>query len=243
MCEEAARLLGLYTSALKGFHRAQGRVVDGKLKPSDGQFAQAIVDKKAAYRTLLGARRCYWDHVREHGCRETKARPAVTPPAPRSQVGILCDRLREAKKQMDLAHDGLNDAREVQTTGLSAPADGQYLYRRALEIQEFAASEYLRILADLKAAVPPAQNFDHHGNDGPTGEGDQARSGVGLLTQREIQVLKLIASGQSGREIGEVLGIAPKTVTVHRQNIYSKLQVHKTADLVRIALRMGLIEQ
>lgn len=64
-----------------------------------------------------------------------------------------------------------------------------------------------------------------------------------LLSQREIQILTLIASGKSGREAAELLGIAFRTVTVHRQNIYSKLQIRKTADLVRIALRMGWIDR
>ena len=242
MCEEAARLLGLYTSALSGFHRAQGRLVDGKLKPRSGQFAQAILDKKAAHRTLLGARQSYWDHVREHACRETKSRPAATAPAPRSESDILWDRLREAKTQLDHAYDGLSDAREIHVSGLSAAADGHYFYQRALEIQEFAASEYLRILADFRAAIPPAHDFDSQGKGRPAGESGPARSVVELLTEREIQVLRLIASGKSGREIAELLGIAFKTVSVHRQNIYSKLEVRKTADLVRIAMRTGLID-
>src|SRR5579872_4519656 len=112
MCEEAARLLGLYTSALSGFHRAQNTFLDGKLKPRDGEFAKAVRAKEAAHRTLLGARRGYWDHVREHGCRETKARPAANPPAPRADLDLLWDRLREAKTQLDLAYEGLNAARE-----------------------------------------------------------------------------------------------------------------------------------
>lgn len=242
MCEEAARLLGLYTSALSGFHRAQGRLVEGKLKPTDEQFVQAILDKKAAQRSLLGARRSYWDHVHEHGCRETKSRLAATPPPPRSESDILWDRLREAKTQLDYAYDSLSDAREIHVSGLSAPADGHYFYQRALEIQEFAASEYLRILADFRAAIPPAQDFDSQGKGRPARESGAERNGVEFLTEREIQVLRLIASGKSGREIAELLGIAFKTVSVHRQNIYSKLEVRKTADLVRIAMRTRLID-
>ena len=242
MCEEAARLLGLYTSALSAFHRAQTTVPDGKLKTGDGELAWAIRVKESAHRNLLRGRRDYWEHVREHGCRETKGRPAVKPPAPRSGVDTLWNGLRQAKDQLDLAFDGLNDAREVHASSLSGTADGHYLYQRALEIQEFAALEYLRKLADFKAAVPPAQSFDNHRNGSPAGDSGQERRGVELLTEREIQVLRLIASGKSGREIAELLGIAFKTVSVHRYKIYSKLEVHKTADMVRIAIRTGLID-
>jgi DNA-binding NarL/FixJ family response regulator len=66
--------------------------------------------------------------------------------------------------------------------------------------------------------------------------------GIELLTPREVEVLALIASGKSGREVAELLGISFKTVFVHRQKIYAKLQVHKVTDLIRIAMRMGLIE-
>lgn len=243
MCEEAARLLGLYTSALSAFHRAQTTVVpEGKQKSGGGELAWASRVKEAAHRNLLRARRGYWEHVREHGCRETKGRQAVTPPASRSGVDTLWNGLRQAKDQLDLAFDGLTDAREVHASSLSGTADGHYLYQRALEIQEFAASEYLRKLADFKAAIAPAQGFDNPGHDSAAGDSGQERRGVELLTEREMQVLRLIASGKSGREIAELLGIAFKTVSVHRQKIYLKLEVHKTADLVRIAMRTGLID-
>lgn len=63
-----------------------------------------------------------------------------------------------------------------------------------------------------------------------------------LLSNREREILKLLAEGKSGDEIGRALHISPRTVKVHRQNIMKKLDVHKTADLVRYAVRTGLIE-
>ena len=65
---------------------------------------------------------------------------------------------------------------------------------------------------------------------------------VNSISRREREVLVLIASGKSSREIAEHLGIAFRTVVTHRQNLQKNLQLHKVADLTRAAIRMGLIE-
>jgi DNA-binding NarL/FixJ family response regulator len=62
------------------------------------------------------------------------------------------------------------------------------------------------------------------------------------LTPREIEVLKLIACGDSGKEIATKLGIAFRTARSHRSNIMEKLDAHDTAALVRYAIRTGLIQ-
>lgn len=62
------------------------------------------------------------------------------------------------------------------------------------------------------------------------------------LTPREIEVLKLIACGDSGKEIAEKLGIAFRTARSHRANLMEKLEAHDTAALVRYAIRNGLIQ-
>lgn len=65
--------------------------------------------------------------------------------------------------------------------------------------------------------------------------------GAGLsLTDRELEVLRLIACGMSNRLIGESLGISNKTVDNHRSNLMSKLRIHTTAELVRYAVKVGL---
>jgi DNA-binding NarL/FixJ family response regulator len=62
------------------------------------------------------------------------------------------------------------------------------------------------------------------------------------LSQREREVLVLIASGNSSRQIAEHLGTKFKTVVVHRHNLHTKLKLHNVADLTRAATRMGLID-
>lgn len=62
------------------------------------------------------------------------------------------------------------------------------------------------------------------------------------LTERERQVLVLIAGGKSTKETAITLGISYKTADSHRSRILEKLGVHETASMVRYAIRAGLIE-
>jgi DNA-binding NarL/FixJ family response regulator len=63
-----------------------------------------------------------------------------------------------------------------------------------------------------------------------------------LLSSREREVLHHIADGLSAKEIGTVLSISTKTVETHRTNLMRKLGVRKATELVRYAVRHGLIE-
>jgi len=62
------------------------------------------------------------------------------------------------------------------------------------------------------------------------------------LSDRERQVLQLVAEGKTTKEIAIILGISAKTVESHRTNIMDKLNIHDTAGLVRYSIRHGLIE-
>jgi DNA-binding NarL/FixJ family response regulator len=61
------------------------------------------------------------------------------------------------------------------------------------------------------------------------------------LTPRELEVLKLIAQGGSNQAIAAELGLSRKTVDVHRANLMRKLELHTVTELVKYALRRGLI--
>jgi DNA-binding NarL/FixJ family response regulator len=62
------------------------------------------------------------------------------------------------------------------------------------------------------------------------------------LTPREQEVLKLIAEAHTNREIGEILHLSAKTVESHRGNLLRKLGMRDRVELVRYAIRRGLIE-
>lgn len=74
-----------------------------------------------------------------------------------------------------------------------------------------------------------------------TDEGDSEES-YSKLTPREQEVLTLIAEGQTNAEIANNLYISVKTVDRHRENIMRKLNMHSRIDLVKYAIKTGLIE-
>ncbi|MFF8839250.1 response regulator [Streptomyces sp. NPDC015130] len=75
---------------------------------------------------------------------------------------------------------------------------------------------------------------------------DSARSGGPIpdrpITEREEEILKLVAEGHSSKEIGDLLVISPKTVERHRANLLQKLGLRDRLELTRYAIRVGLIE-
>lgn len=61
------------------------------------------------------------------------------------------------------------------------------------------------------------------------------------LTEREKEILRLTAEGKPAREIGELLILSPKTVERHRANLMKKLGLHNRSEVMRYAIRRGII--
>ena len=61
------------------------------------------------------------------------------------------------------------------------------------------------------------------------------------LTDREREILKLLAEGYATQEIAQMLLISPKTVDGHKTSLMAKLDLHNRVDLVKYALRKGII--
>jgi DNA-binding NarL/FixJ family response regulator len=64
----------------------------------------------------------------------------------------------------------------------------------------------------------------------------------GGLTAREQEIFRLLAQGNTAADIADKLCISTKTVTNHRANILSKLDLHSTPDLVRYAAKLGILD-
>lgn len=79
---------------------------------------------------------------------------------------------------------------------------------------------------------------DYLNVDRPAGE----KIDLGGLTDREHEVFTKLAEGASNQEIAETLFISPKTVERHRENIMRKLNLHSRSELVRYAIRKGIIK-
>jgi two-component system response regulator NreC len=71
-------------------------------------------------------------------------------------------------------------------------------------------------------------------------EGNRLPTLSELLSAREREVLQLFAEGRNTKEIADTLGLSPKTLEVHRLNLFMKLKVNNVVDLTRIALKEGL---
>jgi DNA-binding NarL/FixJ family response regulator len=76
----------------------------------------------------------------------------------------------------------------------------------------------------------------------PPAEAEAAKAPDVELTQREAEVLQLIAEGYANKQIAAELGLSVKTVEKHRQQVMQKLDIHNIAGLVRHAVQKGIIE-
>jgi DNA-binding NarL/FixJ family response regulator len=73
-----------------------------------------------------------------------------------------------------------------------------------------------------------------------TGDAKSSRRVIPRLTSRERQVLNLVANGLTSRQIGEKLGISPRTAETHRVNIGRRLGIRNVAQMVRYAIENDL---
>jgi len=74
------------------------------------------------------------------------------------------------------------------------------------------------------------------------GQLDEENTALDGLTERQQEVLAMLAEGATNAEIAEKLHISPKTVASHRENIMQKLNLHSRTELVKYAIRKGLIQ-
>ena len=63
-----------------------------------------------------------------------------------------------------------------------------------------------------------------------------------ILSPREREVIRLIADGNSSKQIARLLGVSPRTIDTYRIRCMNKLDLHTVADVVRYAVRAGLVE-
>jgi DNA-binding NarL/FixJ family response regulator len=78
-------------------------------------------------------------------------------------------------------------------------------------------------------------------NPSSTGQGAQLAEELRVLSPRELEILKLVAEGYTNQEIADQLVLSIKTVQAHRANVMEKLGLANIAQLVRFAIRYGLL--
>jgi two-component system response regulator NreC len=87
---------------------------------------------------------------------------------------------------------------------------------------------------------PPVSKVVLSGYLGDKADGD-LDDGVARLTDREREVLQLIAEGKTNKEVAHALTVSINTVETHRKHIMEKLDLHNTAELVRFAIRTKMV--
>lgn len=85
-----------------------------------------------------------------------------------------------------------------------------------------------------------SKRFPREGQSTSSAESEE--KDLQVLSKRERQVLEAVSQGLTSPQIGEKLGISPKTVSRHRERIMNKLNLHSAAELVKFAIRTGLID-
>ena len=126
---------------------------------------------------------------------------------------------------------------EYLLTALDAGASG-YLVKSAAERELVDA---VRALAHGDMYVQPRAARVLSGRVKRSQPGAQDEARLELLTEREREVLRLIAAGYSAPDIGHQLGISSKTVDTYKQRITEKIGVSGRPEYVRFALRVGLL--
>ena len=128
-----------------------------------------------------------------------------------------------------------HDNREYIAPALGAGASGYVLKRSGrremLNALRQVHEQGVFLTSNITQEV--LQDYSQNGRNGKEYEH--------LLTERERQVLQLVVEGKSNKEIALMLGISPKTVSVHRTNIMSKLDVQNTVELIRYAASNPLV--
>jgi two-component system response regulator NreC len=119
-------------------------------------------------------------------------------------------------------------AAEELVTAIRCVALGNVYLQPALA--SWLLDDYRRLLSQAPAE---AKRF---------GEREEGEKGLDVLSKRELEVLEAVAEGYTNNQIGEQLGISPKTVARHRERIMHKLNLHSSTELVKFAIRTGLID-
>jgi DNA-binding NarL/FixJ family response regulator len=172
----------------------------------------------------------------------------------------LCEELRPDILIVDIAMPKLNGievaARAVklqaglQVVILSMHADESYIIRalaagaRAYLLKDVTDEDLLpalRAVAGGRRFFSPAVSSLLAGDYVRTLRERGLADSFRLLTDREKEVLQLLAEGRSNKEVALLLDVGLSTVETHRANLMQKLNLHNTADIVLYAVRKGII--
>lgn len=144
----------------------------------------------------------------------------------------LSAELRRRERQLGILVLSGIDTPETIDQAFAVGVNG-YLHKDFLldELKQAVAA----VLAGERYLSPKLQQIMENRGKAGTSDGDSG------LTKRQEEILRLVASGRTTKEIARTLGISPKTVEFHRARLMERLGVHEVTALTRFAIQRGLI--
>ncbi|MCX5828336.1 MAG: response regulator transcription factor [Deltaproteobacteria bacterium] len=141
---------------------------------------------------------------------------------PTSQVVVLSMHAKETYVQQALAAGALGYVLKASPSldildAIRAAYRGEYFLSSRLQAE--VIGKYLQV----QRSVPSVRSYD-------------------LLSEREQQVFRLVAQGHSTSQIANILCVSPKTVEKHRTSLMNKLDVHDRLDLLKYAIKIGIVD-
>jgi PAS domain S-box-containing protein len=163
----------------------------------------------------------------------------------RSELPTPCECLSESGETLPDRWPGVDALRtgrsqRPRVMGLARP-DGRVRWVRvsARVIGRSVLTSFLDVTALRHAEADAATLASRLGGDGQDAGNGHTAAGKGVLSPREHQVVELLASGNTGEEVAERLGISPATVRVHVRNATGKLGANTRTQAVAIAVARG----
>lgn len=123
------------------------------------------------------------------------------------------------------------DRKEVVEEAIDAGINGYLLKDFLLEDLQQALNDVLQGIFFISPRIDPLNRSD----------GCNGNNALEQLTVRQLEILRLVASGKTSKEIARKLGISPKTVEFHRARLFQRVGVNDITGLTRFAVQNGLI--
>jgi len=146
--------------------------------------------------------------------------------------------IKKSHPQIKIIIVSMHNEKQLIKKLIDQGADG-YLLKNSSQIEVMDAIEkvlnnQIYLSQDVTLSLlDKSQNKSSHNSDVTT---------IAQLTEREIEILKLVAQGMKNKEVGDSLNISHRTVDTHRTNLMKKLDVTNVAGLIRFAFKNGLIQ-
>lgn len=148
-----------------------------------------------------------------------------------------CQEIKKSFPKIKIIIVSMHNEKQLIKKLIDQGADGYLLknshQKEVMDAIEKVLNNQIYLSQDVTLSLlDKSQVKSAHGSDVTT---------IAQLTEREVEILKLVAQGMTNKEVGDNLNISHRTVDTHRTNLMKKLDVTNVAGLIRFAFKNGLI--